>query len=200
MPARRHIRTPAASPGTGHGSSRSAARGKSLEPRVSSGISPICVRYIRTGSSDQFSTCSGSTSSPSEAASTSASASMSPSASTGVGLVDQQLGVGFLGVDDLLGQFLDLLGIGDDIVFEFIQQRVVQSDAPSKILRTDNPKKLKTGGANRGGRFMPSPTTRPRRRSANHSASRQCDSRGRQVQPHTGGPGGDGSEAGNRGA
>ena len=38
---------------------------------------------------------------------------------------------GLLGVDDLDGQVLDILGVGDDVILEFVQQRVVQGRAPS---------------------------------------------------------------------
>ena len=50
-----------------------------------------------------------------------------------VGIFSEQVGVGLFGVDDLVGEFLNLLGIGDNIVLEFIQQRVVQGKAPSWI-------------------------------------------------------------------
>ena len=41
-------------------------------------------------------------------------------------VVGEHVGVGLFGIDDLDREILDILGIGDDIVFEFIQQRVVQ--------------------------------------------------------------------------
>jgi hypothetical protein len=48
-------------------------------------------------------------------------------------VVSEQVGIGLLGIDDLVGEFFDLLGIGDNVVLEFIQQRVVQGKAPSWI-------------------------------------------------------------------
>ena len=50
-----------------------------------------------------------------------------------VGIIGEQVGIGLFGVDDLVGELLNLLGIGDNIVLEFIQQRVVQGKAPSWI-------------------------------------------------------------------
>ena len=41
-------------------------------------------------------------------------------------VIGEHVDVGILGIDDLDRQVLDILGIGDDIVFEFVQQRVVQ--------------------------------------------------------------------------
>jgi hypothetical protein len=48
-------------------------------------------------------------------------------------LVDEQFGVGLFGIDHFDRQILHLLGIGNDVVFEFIQQRVVQGIAPSRV-------------------------------------------------------------------
>ena len=44
---------------------------------------------------------------------------------TGI-VIGEHVGVGLLGIDDLDRKVLHILGIGDDIVFEFVQQRVVQ--------------------------------------------------------------------------
>ena len=84
-------------------------------------------------------------------------------------VVGKQFGIGLLGIDHLLGELLDLLGVGDDIVLEFIQQRVVQFKAPWRFLRSDR-------SIVRLGPLCGVATP------CHYSGCRQCDSRGRQVQ------------------
>jgi len=61
-------------------------------------------------------------------------------------LVGEQVGVGLFGIDDLAREFIDVLGTGNDVVLELIQQRIVQSSAPWRF-RTMGP--IQTSGSRR---------------------------------------------------